>query len=133
MMVAKLITARSAAIRRRLGILLSVLVVLMLVADGMVDLIAPELLQSEMAAMGFSPSLATPLGYIILACAIVYAVPRTAFLGAIFVTGFLGGAICAHFRVGEIGSPPELVSIIIGVFAWGGLYLRDERIPKLLP
>ena len=68
-----------------------------------------------------------------LACAILYAIPRTAVLGAILTTGFLGGAICTHFRLGEIGSPPQLISLLLGVMTWGGLYLRDSRIRTLLP
>ena len=68
------------------------------------------------------------MGPIILACAILYAIPATAVLGAILVTGFLGGAICAHVRIGELGSPPEIISLLLGAMTWGGLYLRDPRI-----
>ena len=73
------------------------------------------------------------VGPIILACAILYAFPATAVLGAILVTGFLGGAICAHVRIGELGSPPEIISLLLGVMTWGGLYLRDPRIRAILP
>src|SRR5258708_12652050 len=58
--------------------------------------------------------LARVVGPIILACAILYAIPATAVLGAILVTGFLGGAICAHVRIGELGSPPEIISLLLG-------------------
>ena len=68
------------------------------------------------------------VGPIILACAILYAIPATAVLGAILVTGFLGGAVCAHVRIGELGSPPELISLLLGALTWGGLYARDARI-----
>ena len=60
-------------------------------------------------------------------------IPRTSVLGAILVTGFLGGAICAHVRIGELGSPPEIVSLLLGALTWGGLYTRDPRIRNLLP
>ena len=73
------------------------------------------------------------VGPIILACAILYAIPATAVLGAILVTGFLGGAICAHVRIGELGSPPELISFALGALTWGGLYARDPRIRAVLP
>lgn len=73
------------------------------------------------------------VGPIILACAILYAIPATAVLGAILVTGFLGGAICAHVRIGELGSPPEIISLLLGVMTWGGLYARDPRIRAILP
>ena len=65
--------------------------------------------------------------------AILYAVPRTAVLGAILVAGFFGGAICTHFRVGELGSPAELVATAIGIIAWAGLWLRNPRLRELLP
>ena len=60
-------------------------------------------------------------------------IPATAVLGAILVTGFLGGAICAHVRIGELGSPPELISLLLGAMTWGGLYARDPRIRAILP
>ena len=66
-------------------------------------------------------------------CAILYALPPTAILGAILVTGFLGGAICTHFRLGRMVSPPQIVSLVLGVMAWGGLYLRIGDLRNLLP
>jgi uncharacterized membrane protein YoaK (UPF0700 family) len=60
-------------------------------------------------------------------------VPRTAVLGAILIAGFFGGAICAHFRIGEMGSPAELVAIAIVIIAWAGLWFRDARLRELLP
>jgi hypothetical protein len=82
---------------------------------------------------GFAMDLTRVVGPIIFACAILYAIPATAVLGAILVTGFLGGAICAHVRIGELGSPPELISLLLGVMTWGGLYGRDPRIRTILP
>lgn len=126
-------SVRGVMFRRYAGYLLSAVVVLILVADGMVDLLAPQLLQAQMAETGFPASLAAPLGCIILLCAALYVAPATAVVGAIFITGFAGGAICAHFRIGEIGSPPELFSVMLGAMAWVGLYLRDERVQSLIP
>jgi hypothetical protein len=116
-----------------LGKLLSGLVVLVLAADGLVSLAAPGLIEAEMAITGFPPGLTPALGLIMLASALLYAVPRTAFMGAVLVTGFLGGALCMHFRLGEIGSPPQIVTLLLGLLTWGGLYLRDERVRELLP
>ena len=82
---------------------------------------------------GFAMDLTRVVGPIILACAILYAIPATAVLGAILVTGFLGGAICAHVRMGELGSPPEIISLLLGAMTWGGLYARDSRIRAILP
>jgi len=124
------LSARSLA---RLGWLLSGVVVLVLAADSAVSLAAPSLIEADMAATGFPASLAPVLGVMILVSVLLYAIPRTAVLGAILVTAFLGGAISIHFRLGEIGSPPQIVSVVLAVLAWGGLYLRDARLRALLP
>jgi len=116
-----------------LGWVLSVLVVVILLADAAVGLLAPHLIQETMQATGFSPALATPLSLIMLGCAIIYAVPRTATLGAILITAFCGGAICTHFRLGELASPPQIICLLLAVMAWGGLYLRDPRLRAVLP
>lgn len=115
------------------GWVFSGIVIVALAADAAVDLFSPALVSAEMEATGFPASQAMLLGLIILVCVILYAIPRTAVLGAILTTGFLGGAVCVHFRLGEIGSPPQLISLLLGVMAWGGLYLRDERLRSLLP
>jgi hypothetical protein len=115
------------------GRTMSALVVIALVADGIVQLFAPAQIASMLQETGFAMDLTRVVGPIILACAILYAVPATAVLGAILVTGFLGGAICAHVRMGELGSPPEFISLLLGAMAWGGLYARDPRIRAILP
>ena len=115
------------------GRIMSAFVVIALVADGAVQLFAPAQIASMLQETGFAMDLTRVVGPIILACAILYAIPATAVLGAILVTGFLGGAICAHVRIGEMGSPPEIISLLLGALTWGGLYLRDPRIRALLP
>ena len=112
---------------------LSALVCVALLADAGINLFAPQLLATDMAASGFPPELATTLGLIILVCVVLYAIPATAVLGAVMITGFLGGAISIHFRLGEIFSPPQLICLMLGVLAWGGLYLRDARIRNIMP
>jgi hypothetical protein len=115
------------------GRVLSALVVLALVADGAIALFAPAMLRADMDATGFAADSARPIGIIVIICAILYALPRTTTLGAILITGFLGGAICTHFRIGEIGSPPQLVCLALGAMTWGGLYLRNAQVRGLLP
>src|SRR5579864_679714 len=115
------------------GRLMSALVVIALVADGTIQLFAPAQIASMLRETGFAIELTRVLGPIVLACAILYAIPATAVLGAILVTGFLGGAICAHVRIGELGSPPELIALLLGAMTWVGLYARDPRIRALLP
>lgn len=114
------------------GIALSALVVLFLLADAGVSLFAPHLLADAHAHVGFPSNLSAILGGIMIACAIVYAIPRTAAIGAILITAFAGGAICTHFRVGEIGSPPQLISLILAVVAWLSLWLRDGNLREAL-
>ena len=115
------------------GRIMSAFVVIALAADGAIQLFAPTQIASMLQETGFAMDLTRVVGPIILACAILYAIPATAVLGAILVTGFLGGAICVHVRIGELGSPPELISLLLGALTWGGLYLRDARIRALLP
>jgi len=115
------------------GRIMSAFVVIALMADGTIQLFAPALIASMLQETGFAMDLTRVVGPIILACAILYAIPITAVLGAILMTGFLGGAICAHVRIGELGSPPELISLLLGAMTWGGLYLRDPRIRAILP
>jgi hypothetical protein len=115
------------------GRILSACVVVALGADGIIQVFAPQQIASMLQETGFAIDLTRVVGPIALACAILYSIPFTAVLGAILVTGFLGGAICAHLRIGELGSPPELASLLLGAMTWGGLYLRDPRIRTLLP
>ena len=115
------------------GRIISAFVVVALVADGAIQLLAPAEIASMLQETEFAMDLTHIVGPIILACAMLYAIPATAVLGAILVTGFLGGAICAHVRIGELGSPPELISLLLGAMTWGGLYLRDPRIRAILP
>src|SRR6202011_5864315 len=113
------------------GRIMSAFVIIALVADGTIQLFAPAQLTSMLQETGFAMDLTRVLGPIILACAVLYAIPATSALGAILVTGFLGGALCPHVRIGELGSPPELISLLLGAMTWGGLYARDPRIRAL--
>ncbi|WP_248805429.1 DoxX family protein [Pseudomonas sp. MWU13-2100] len=115
------------------GRIISALVVFALVVDGTLQLFAPARIAGLLQETGFAMDLTRVVGPIILTCAILYAIPATAVFGAILVTGFLGGAICAHVRMGELGSPPQIISLLLGVMTWGGLYARDPRIRAILP
>jgi hypothetical protein len=104
---------------------------LVLLADAAINLLYPEAILAEMSATGFSLEQSSPLGMIMVTCTVIYIIPTTSFWGAIIITGFLGGAICAHFRLGEWASPPMIVAITLGVATWAGLYLRDGRVRSL--
>src|ERR1700744_4049666 len=109
----------------RAGRIMSAIVVIALVADGIIQLFAPAQIASMLQETGFAMDLTRVVGPVILACAILYAIPATAVLGAILVTGFRGGAICAHVRMGELGWPPEIISLFRGAMTWAGFYARD--------
>ena len=115
------------------GRIMSAVVVAALAADGTIQLFAPAQIAGMLQETGFAMDLTRIVGPVVLACALLYALPSTAVLGALLVTGFLGGAICAHVRIGELGSPPELISLLLGALTWGGLYARDARVRALLP
>jgi len=115
------------------GRIMSAFVVIALAADGTIQLFAPAQIASMLRETGFAMEATRIVGPIVLACAILYAIPATSVLGAILVTGFLGGAICAHVRIGELGSPPEIFSVALGAMTWAGLYARDPRIRAILP
>ena len=78
-------------------------------------------------------AMARGLGTILIACTILYALPRTAVLGAILLTGFLGGAVATHLRIGTPLFSHVLFGVYVGVIVWAGLYLRDARLRVLLP
>lgn len=88
----------------------------------------PELTQG-MAHLGLPERMVLPLAILELSCAVIYLIPATSVLGAILLAGYMGGAICTHWRVGD----PFLPQIAIGLFVWLGLYLRDERLRQLIP
>jgi hypothetical protein len=115
------------------GRIMSAIVGIALAADGAIQVFAPAQIAGMLQETGFAMELTRVVGPILLASAILYAIPASSVLGAILVTGFLGGAICAHVRIGELGSPPELISLALGAMTWGGLYLRDPRIRAILP
>src|SRR4029077_1341671 len=114
------------------GRIMSAFVVIALAADGAIQLFMPAWVASMLQETGFAMDLTRTVGPIILVCAILYAIPATSVLGAILVTGFLGGAISAHVRIGESGSPPEIISLLLGAMTWGGFYARDPRIRAIL-
>jgi hypothetical protein len=78
---------------------------------------------------GYPETLLTPIGIIEVLCVLLYAIPRTSVLGAILLTGYMGGAVATHVRIGDMFVPP----LMIGVFVWLGLFLRDAGIRALLP
>lgn len=126
------------AIRGRAGLwigrALSGLVVAFLVLDGAIKLvpIGPVTETLDQLGYGASPALARGLGVLTLACTALYAIPRTAPLGAILLTGYLGGAMATHLRAGSPVFSHLLFGLYLGLMVWGGLVLRDARVRELL-
>jgi hypothetical protein len=117
------------------GRVLSGLVVLFLVFDGAIKLVPIQPVTDTMMQLGYpgDPSLMRGLGVLTLLCAAFYAWPRTAVLGAVLLTGLLGGAMATHLRAGSPLFSHLLFGAYLGLIAWGGLYLRDPKLRRLLP
>jgi len=115
-----------------MGTVLNLAVAAVLLLDAAMQFVQPAPLIEAMKQTGFQPNVGPLLAAIMTICALTLAIPRTSLLGAILTTGFLGGAIAAHVRIGEITAGPQLFCVLMGAAVWGGLYLRDERLRKLL-
>jgi len=111
-------------------ILTGVPVLLMLFSASMKFAGNPQMVDEFVNRFGYPASAAPVLGAVELACVVLYAVPRTAVFGAILLTGYLGGAVATHVRIGD---PSFLIPLGLGVVAWAGLYFREERLRALLP
>jgi len=114
------------------GWVLSILAILLLLADGFAKLIKPEPVIQATLQLGYPESTITTIGILVIICAIIYAIPRSAFLGAILLTGFLGGAIATHFRINNPLFSHTLFPVYVLLFIWLGLYLRNASLRKLL-
>jgi DoxX-like family len=111
------------------GYVLSALPVLALLLSGIMKLAKPDSVVEGFVHLGYAESQALGIGIVELLSTVMYVIPRTSVLGAILLTGYLGGATATHVRVGE----PFYMAIVLGILVWGGLYLRDERLRALLP
>lgn len=105
-------------------------VVFLLVASALPKLIGHVSASQAWDTLGYPQSVNLPIGVLELVCALLYAIPRTSVLGAILLTGLLGGATATHVRVGD---PWFLFPVVLGLLAWTALYLREERLKALLP
>ncbi|MGB8754269.1 MAG: DoxX family protein [Pseudolabrys sp.] len=115
------------------GRIMSGLVIAFMLLDGAMKLVPLDVVVTTSEQMGIPGSLARTLGIIGLICTLLYAVPRTSVLGAILLTGYLGGAIASHLRLGDPIFTHTLFGLYLGLLAWGGLYLRDARLRALIP
>jgi len=108
---------------------ISVLVSLVFLMSAFMKMKGGAEVMQGMAHLGLPESLILPLAILEVSCVVIYLIPATSILGAILLTGYIGGAICTHWRVGD----PFFIQIALGVVVWLGLYLRENRLKALIP
>jgi len=108
---------------------ISVLVSLVFLMSAFMKLKGGAEVMQGMAHLGLPESLILPLAILEVSCVVIYLIPATSILGAILLTGYIGGAICTHWRVGD----PFFIQIALGIVVWLGLYLRENRLKALIP
>jgi len=111
------------------GRVISALIVFTFGMSGIMKFMGGEQLEEGLTHLGLPMSIVTSLAVLELACTVLYLFPSTAVLGAILLTGYLGGAICTHWRVGD----PFITHIVLGILIWLGIYLREPRLWDLIP
>ncbi len=117
------------------GRILSGLVVAFLIFDGAIKLLPVQVVLDTIKDLGWPNDIGTArlLGFLTITSTILYALPRTSVLGAILLTGYLGGAVATHVRIGSPLFTHILFGVYLGVMLWGGLWLRDPRLRGILP
>lgn len=113
--------------------ILSGLVVLFLLFDGITKVMKVSAVLKASAQIGFPESLTVPIGITLLVCTVLYVIPGTSILGAILLTRYLGGAVCIQLRAGNPLYSQTLFPVYFGVLVWLGLYLREPRLRSLVP
>ena len=128
-------TSNISSAARWSGRVLSGLVILFLLFDGAIKLVPIQPVLDSLRELGYpaTESFARFLGVLTLLCTALYAWPRTALLGAVLLTGIMGGAIASHLRLGDPVFSHTLFGVYLGLLFWGGLWLRDERVRRVMP
>jgi len=114
------------------GIVVSALPALFLLLDGVMKLAKPKVVVDTTVQLGYPESVIFDIGIVLIVCTVIYVIPRTAVLGAILLTGYLGGAVATHVHAGEPWGK-WIFPVIFGVLVWLGLFLRDARVRALVP
>ena len=124
---------RSAGITARIGTASTTLAALFLTFDTVLKVLKLRPAIDGTVSLGYPVESVQMIGFVELACLVLYLVPRTSVLGALLLTGYLGGAIATHVRIGNPLFTHILFPIYVALFIWGGLYLRESRLRELLP
>jgi len=115
------------------GFVLSGLVIAFMAMDVTMKLMQLPIVAETGQQLGWGPETGLPLGITLLICTVLYAVPQTSVLGAVLLTGYLGGAVATHVRIGSPLFSHVLFGVYLGVILWAGLWCRDARLRALLP
>lgn len=115
------------------GRILTALAALFLLFDGVTHIMQIAPVVDAMNQLGYPANLALNLGIIQLICLLLYLIPSTSLLGAVLLTAYLGGAVATNLRIGAPLFSNVLFPVYLGLFIWGGLYLRDERLRAIFP
>ena len=127
-------TQTPAVAKKRLwaGRILSFLPALFLLLDGVMKLVKPAFVVEATVRLGYPERVILGIGIALVVCTLIYLIPRTAGLGAILLTGYLGGAVATHVRA-ETGWFEILFPVVLCTLLWAGLVLRDDRLRTLIP
>jgi hypothetical protein len=115
------------------GRILSALPALFLLMDGVMKVMKPDFVVKATVELGYPEDVIFGLGIVVLICVILYIIPQTSVLGAILLTGYLGGAVASHLRHGDPLFSHVLSPVYFAILLWGGLYLREPRLSALVP
>lgn len=118
--------------RRWAGRIVSALTVMFLLVDAITKIVKAKVAVEGTVQLGYPESTVTGIGVVLLVCTILYAIPRTSIPGAVLLTGYLGGAVATHVRVGSPLLGYVLFPVYLGAMAWVGLFLRDSRLRTLI-
>lgn len=116
-----------------LGWVLSGLLIAFMIFDGAIKLVLIQPVIDSMTELGYPLQYARLLGVLGLVCTLLYAIPRTSVLGAVLLTAYLGGAVSTHLRIGSPLFSHTLFGVYMGLFAWGGIWLRNPRLRAIFP
>lgn len=115
------------------GRIVSGVITVLLLLDAVMKILQVPAVMEGTGKAGYPPSAVRPIGIVLLVCLICYVIPRTSVLGAILLTGYLGGAVATNLRISSPLLTYTLVPVYVGVLVWGGLFLRDARLRALIP
>lgn len=117
----------------RAGWVLTGLIALFLIFDGVTKLLNVQQVKDATVDLGLREEMTPVIGVVLLICLALYLVPRTAFLGAVLLTGYLGGAVLTNWRVDKPLFSTVLFAAYVGILVWGALYLRDPKVRTVMP